>query len=44
VTETAEIVDDHLGAVTGQLERVTPADAVTGTGDDRDLAIEQAHG
>src|SRR5690606_5769076 len=40
----AEVVDDHLGAVLGQLQRVPAADAVTGPRDDRNLAVEHAHG
>jgi hypothetical protein len=39
----AQVVDDHLGALAGQLHCVSTADAVSGTGDDRDLAVEQTH-
>ena len=38
-----EVVDDDLGAVLGQLHGVAPADAVAGSGDDGDLAVEHAH-
>ena len=44
LTDAAEVVDDDLGAVLGQLQRVAPADAVAGAGDDGDLAVEQPHG
>ena len=40
---TAEIVDDDLGAVVGELHRLAPADAVARPGDDRHLAVEHAH-
>ena len=36
----AVVVDDDLGAVAGQLERVGAADAAAGAGDDRDAALE----
>ena len=39
----AQIVDDDLGPLLGQLHGVTPADAVPGPGDDGDLAVEQSH-
>ena len=39
----AEVVDDDLGSLTGQLERLTPPDAVAGARDDGDLAVEDAH-
>ena len=41
VDRRTEIVDDHLGPVLGQLEGVTPADPVTGTGHDGDLSLQQ---
>ena len=40
VDDAAEVVDDDPGAATRQFERVRPAEAATGTGDDRDLAVE----
>jgi hypothetical protein len=41
----AEVVDDHLRTMTGELERVSPADASPRSGDDRDPAFEQSsHG
>ena len=39
----AEIVDEDLGALLGQLERVTAADAVARAGHDRHPAVEQTH-
>src|SRR4051812_4105313 len=39
-----DVVDDDLGALLGQLHRVAPPDAVPGSGDDGDLAVEQTHG
>ena len=38
----AEVVDDDLGAVVGEHDRLAPPDAAAGTGDDRDLAVEHA--
>ena len=40
VDRAAEVVDDDPGAAAGELERVRPAEAATGAGDDRDLAVE----
>src|SRR5205085_4997181 len=39
----AEVVDDDLGPFLGQLEGLAPPDPVAGPGDDRDLAVEDAH-
>ena len=39
----AEVVDDDLGAVVGEHDRLAAADAVAGSGDDRHLAVEHAH-
>ena len=39
----AEVVDDHAGAVLGEQACVPAADAAAGAGDDRDLALENAH-
>ena len=39
----AQVVDDDLGALLGQLERLAPADAVPRPGDDGHLAVEQTH-
>ena len=39
----AEIVDDDLGAVVGELHRLAAADTVARSGDDRHLAVEHAH-
>ncbi len=39
----AEVVDDDLGALAGELERVRAADAPAGAGDDRDASFEQGH-
>ena len=39
----AEIVDDDLGAVVGELHRFAAPDAVARSGDDRHLAVEHAH-
>src|SRR5690606_41821125 len=41
---SAEVVDDDGRAVLGQLHRVAAADAVPRSGDDRDLAVQHAHG
>jgi hypothetical protein len=38
-----EVVDDDLGAVIREQDRLAAADAVAGTRDDRDLAVEHAH-
>ena len=38
------VVDHDRGPLAGKLERLTPADAVAGAGDDRHLAVEQSHG
>src|SRR5690606_12684549 len=38
-----EVVDDDLCAVLGELQRMPSADAVAGSGDDRDLAVQHAH-
>ncbi len=40
---TAEVVHHHLGALPRQLHRVAAADAVPGSRDDGDLAVEQSH-
>ena len=40
---SAEIVDDDLGAVVGELHRLAATDAVARSGDDRHLAVEHAH-
>ena len=40
---TAEVVDDHLGALAGQLQRVPAANPVSCTSNDGDLAVEQTH-
>ena len=40
---TAEVVDDHCGALTGQFHGVSTADAVPSAGDDRNLAVEHSH-
>ena len=39
----AHVVDDDLGALLGQQQRLAPPDAVPGTGDDRDLPVDQTH-
>ena len=39
----AEIVDDDLGAVVGEHDRLAAADTVARSGDDRHLAVEHAH-
>src|SRR5262249_23301350 len=39
----AEVVDDDLRALVGQLDGLAPPDAVAGAGDDRDLAVQQPH-
>src|SRR5207253_10724880 len=39
----AQVVDDDLRALGGELERLAPADAVPGPGDDRHLVVENAH-
>ena len=39
-----ELVDHHAGALAGELERLTAADAATCAGDDRDPAVHQTHG
>ena len=38
----AEVVDDDLGALAGELERVLAAQAAAGAGDDRDAALTDA--
>ena len=40
VHRAAEVVDHHAGAALGQQQRVGPADAAPGPGDDRDAAVE----
>jgi hypothetical protein len=40
VDAAAEVVDDHLRATGGQVERVGAAQAAAGTGHDRDAAVE----
>ena len=37
---TAEIVDQHLGPVSGEQQRMGPAQSAAGTGDDHDLILE----
>src|SRR4029450_7718329 len=37
------VVDDDLRAVVGEEHGLAAADAVAGAGDDRDLAVEDAH-
>jgi hypothetical protein len=37
---TAEIVDQNLGAMPGEQQRMGPAQSATGTGDDHDLILE----
>ena len=39
----AEVVDDDLGAVVGEQDRLAAADTVARSGDDRHLAVEHAH-
>ena len=39
----AEVVDDDACARAGERERVLASDSASGAGDDRDLAVEQAH-
>ena len=39
----AQVVDDHLGALSRQLEGFAPADPVARPGHDRDLAVQNAH-
>src|SRR5690606_25801831 len=41
---TAQIVDDDLRTLLRELERMATADPVARSGDDRDLAVQQAHG
>ena len=43
VGAAAEVVDDDLGALAGEQQRVLPADAPAGPGDDGDPAVELAH-
>src|SRR5690606_35286932 len=43
VDRRAQVVDDHLGAVLRQLQRVPATDAVARPRDDGDLALEQPH-
>ena len=38
---TAQVVDDDLGSVLGQHERMLTADASTGSGDDGDAAFDE---
>ena len=40
VVRPAEVVDDHLGALLGEQQRVLPTDPASGTGDDRDSSVE----
>ena len=40
---SAEVVDDDLGAVIGELYRFAAAHTVARSGDDRHLAVEHAH-
>ena len=40
VARAAEIVDHHLGAAAGELERISAAEAAAGAGDDRGPAFE----
>ena len=40
VDRAAEVVDHDEGAAPGELECVRTAEATTGAGDDRDLAVE----
>ena len=40
VVRSSEVVDDHLGALLGEQQRVLPADPASGTGDDRDSSVE----
>src|SRR5262249_18772424 len=44
VARAAEIVDDELGALLGERERVAATDAAARAGHERDLAGEQCHG
>ena len=37
----AEVVDHHLGAALAEQQRVGPADAASGAGDDRDPVVER---
>ena len=39
----AQVVDDDLGTLLGEQQRLAPPDAVPGTGDDRDLPVDQTH-
>jgi len=39
-----EVVDDHLGPVVGEHDRLAAANAVAGTGDDGDFAVEPPYG
>ena len=39
----AEVVDDHLGALAGELEGVLPPDAPARAGDDDDPSVTDTH-
>ncbi len=43
VDRAADVVDHDRRPLAGQLERLTPADAVARPGDDRHLAVEHSH-
>ena len=44
VDGAAEVVDDDLGALRREQQRVLAADAPAGAGDDRDASVECTHG
>ena len=43
VVGAAEVVDDDLGALGGEQQRVLATDAAPGSGDDRDASLECSH-
>ncbi len=38
-----DLADDDAGALAGELDRLTAAEAASGAGDDRDLAVQESH-